>query len=53
MIFNYNDPNVVEKVAGNGDGGVIFKPINELVGGKELKEKTQQVKTQAQQLFLL
>jgi hypothetical protein len=51
LIFNYNDKNVVEKVSGNGDGGVISKSISELVGGKELKEKIQQAKTQAQQQF--
>jgi hypothetical protein len=52
-IFNYNDPNVVEKVVGNGDGGVISKSISELVRRKELKEKIRQAKTQAQQLFQL
>jgi hypothetical protein len=40
-------------VVGNGDGGVISKSISELVRRKELKEKIQQAKTQAQQLFQL
>lgn len=53
-IFNYSDPNVVEKMIGNGDGGVISKSISELFGGKEPKKKIQQPKTQAQQqLFQL
>ncbi len=33
--FNYNDPNVVEKMIGNGDGEVVSKSISELVGGKK------------------
>lgn len=41
MIINPNNANVIEGAVGNGDGGIKFESINELVWEKELEEVLQ------------